>query len=491
MLALLGLGALGAIVGAAGFFILSTRWLMLIQAGLTLFIVGLADYYLRLPVAYWAGYAFCGLIFAKWALMRRDPRAPRLFSQRTPAFLVCMMLFLGHVAVSTLFNLPPAGVVLVGIKMYYPYWLLLPAIFFLMRHGDYYKIAFRFLLFLPFVELPFVLHQRFVIAPQKSEVSWDAVVGTFGGDPMGGGASGTLMLFMAIAILVGVNALQNREENRVFVGASIAAALACIFLGEVKAVFLILPAAFAVQQIHRLKRRPFTSLILGSLLGVALLGTYQYYDRNYWSTYQEGMEIQGDVVGQTIAYVFGTDNISLETGEVGRGASLYLWYLDEEASGFTRLLGYGAASARVTSSVAIGAVGERFKPVDVGSTAISQLLWDTGLIGTFLFTLSLILALLQAIRLAGRAKSRIKSGHLDVIAAICMMNLMTLFYNRSIIDRPVEQFLLVLVFGVLAYESYRAARARPVRMMPKKLRGAPRQAVPDPWNGDRVPQRAG
>ena len=43
MLGLLGLGALGAIVGAAGFFIFSTRWLMAIQAGLTLFIVGLVD----------------------------------------------------------------------------------------------------------------------------------------------------------------------------------------------------------------------------------------------------------------------------------------------------------------------------------------------------------------------------------------------------------------------------------------------------------------
>ena len=119
----------------------------------------------------------------------------------------------------------------------------------------------------------------------------------------------------------------------------------------------------------------------------------------------------------------------------------------------------------------------------MGSTAISQLLWDTGLIGTFLFTLSLILALLQAIRLAGRAKSPIKSGHLDVIAAICMMNLMTLFYNRSIIDRPVEQFLVAIVFGVLAYESYRAARARPVRRILRKPRGAPLHALPDRWDG--------
>lgn len=264
---------------------------------------------------------------------------------------------------------------------------------------------------------------------------------------MGGGANPTLMLFLLISILVAVSMVQDKRLSLAKGVLVCATSVILIGLGEVKAVFIIAPIALVIQQSHRLLNKPiqsafviFLALLCGRLLQRA-------YEAMYWSSAPR--VASGDQrIEQILTYIVDPRNINYETGEVGRVASISLW-LKDSLTLAERLLGHGAASARVQSSVAVGEVGQRYYPLDVSATAISQLLWDTGVLGVTCFAFALIFGLLDARRNAKRAANIDLRRQMTTISAILGMLIVFLPYNRYIVDRAAEQLLMAICLGLV------------------------------------------
>lgn len=446
----LGLLALAAaFVVGLGFIILSDGLAIGLLVFTTVFFVGLVDYYLRIEASYWLSYALAAFIFGRFLLRRVTAGTPQKLGA-APISVWFLVVFAVFLTAATAANGIDVGLLLVGVKIYLPMLLVIPAIAYMDNGERFTKSLERGALVLPFIEAPFVIHQHFFVATQRrGGASWDAVVGTFGGNPFGGGANPTLMLFLLISLLVAIGMMQDR---RISLGKGMLVCLTSIILiglGEVKAVFLIAPIALLIQQAHRLLRSPVQSAVV--IVFTLLIGRIlQYvYEAMYWSTLaSERVATEGQRLDQMLAYIFDPRNVNFETGEVGRAASISLWFNDS-SSLVERLLGHGAASTRVQSSVAVGEVGQRYYPLDLSATAISQLLWDTGLLGMACFTLAVIFGLLGARKNANRAPNIDLRRQMTTISAVLGMLIVFLPYNRYIVDRPAEQLVLAICLGLV------------------------------------------
>jgi hypothetical protein len=330
----------------------------------------------------------------------------------------------------------------------------------------------RGLLLMPFIQLPFALHQHFIIAPTRTGVSWDAVVGTFGGDASSGGDSPGLALVMAMSVLTAIQMVETGGMRIKRAAAVITCALVVILLGEVKIMILLLPVMIAFQQSGLLRRRPalfLTVMIFGLLCSVGLFAAYQTL---YWSE-TEAADSASAAISSSLEYFFDPSGVNLETGEVSRGASLMLWW-SEQVDPASWLFGYGAGSTRFSSAVAAGSIGTKFYPLNMGATAIAQLLWDSGVLGLLLFTLSLVVAFFSARAKAVTAQSGLHRARMNTVAAIVVALIVYLPYNNSLVDLPLEQLVLGFVIGILARYSRVSQKVSHVRLAMKAGRSLKR-----------------
>lgn len=461
-----GLIALAAIIVIGILFLLiSDEMAILSLIVITLFFVGLADYYLRFEASYWISYGLSAALFGRFAF-RRILFPNKHAAPKAPLSIWAVLIFILLLAATTIANGIGGGLLLVGAKIYLPMLLAIPAIAYMDNAERFARALEKGALIMPFIQAPFVVHQHFFVATQRrGGASWDAVVGTFGGNPVGGGANPTLMLFLLISILVAVSMVQDRRLSLPRGALVCVTSIILIGLGEVKAVFLIAPIALLIQQAHKLLRSPIQSafVIAATVFFGQLL--HRAYEAMYWSTLtSQRVASQDQRLEQMLAYIFDPRNINYETGEVGRVASISLW-LKDSLTFAERLLGHGAASARVQSSVAVGEVGQRYYPLDVSATAISQLLWDTGLLGLTCFAFVLIFGLLDSRRNAKRAVKIDLRRQMTTISAILGMLIVFLPYNRFIVDRAAEQLVMAICLGLV----WRFNVASMRRWHPKRL----------------------
>jgi hypothetical protein len=323
--------------------------------------------------------------------------------------------------------------------------------------------------------VPFVLQQAY------STTNWDAVVGTFGGDPDGSGASGILMVFAIIGILAAINLWQTRRLGLLWVTVVIGLNIVVVGLAEVKAFFVLFPLALLVQQWRNVRRRPllFVTLMSGAMLIVYFL--IGFYEQLYLARSPGRIQLSAiDSVERSIAYFFDVNGVNFVTGEVSRGASINLWLNDSETGLIQRLVGYGAGSSRPRSTIAIGEVAMRFAPLNIAATSLSQLLWDTGIIGAGLFTLALLSAIRLAGRLARQTSNEVLRSQLQTVMALLTVLVPFLIYDRSLVDQPTMQLLLATVVGVLIALHRRSATAPRLFQLPlapsPKLAGGERIA---------------
>lgn len=357
---------------------------------------------------------------------------------------------------SALINLSSPLQVLVGGKSLFAFASVLLIVTLTFNRMRMFKLMPRFLLWLVIFQLPFVLYQFFFVAKNRKSagaegVSWDAVVGAFGGDPMSGGASGVLAYFVVLAVVVVFTFYKLGCFSRKLMTLAVIAGIICVGLAEVKLVVILMPLAFVILSSSLIKKYPvrtFFSLIFGVVLAVSVIYSYafiHYADKN------NGNFTTADLIDYTFGYSTDPEHINYETKEMGRVAAISFWY----SEGFVKdpirgFFGYGPGASRAKSNFAPGEVASRY-PFYIDRSAATQMLWDIGLIGLLVFILINIRAMMWALRMASdhNLGDEYDRAGLQVCAVAIGLVLLMIPYGRDVLEVPSLAFFNMFVLGAV------------------------------------------
>lgn len=476
---------LGGSIFVLLFFILLDSYQMLqAMLVLTFVIQGMAVYFLRNRQAPWVvvGLAVIFLVRAMMDLTfnRRDQVRP-LIGRADSAVLVALLLYVVCFFVSALLNRSKLAQIVVAIKSTLPMFGVLLALAWMRWQPERLRRVWTIMLGVMLVQLPVVFYQHFFISTHRTQASHDAVVGTFGGNPEGGGNSALLVMFVIGLMAYAMARWDKGLMGRKMMGFICAVGLAIILLGEVKAAFIWLPLASCFVLRQRVMKNVM-SFIVYSILGVALCGViYVTYDALYWGKLIDKHQGVSAKLEAGSGYFFDPRNVNYETGEVGRGASLAIWVNDRLASTPTRLMGYGPGAIKSGGSLGTGPLFKRFAPLHVDVTTMAVLLWDEGLLGAFAYLAILLFGLRGGWLLlrSGRGDPA-QQAMIEASVASLVMFLSLIIYNRTLMDDPGAQLFFVLCLGcVIQLSRYTpAAAVAPTRMALAAGRAALRGARP-------------
>lgn len=453
-------------------------WLLFI---VELLLVGQLTYFGGFAQAFWLSYLLVSLLVFKVPiemLARSHERAAP--SRRTPLFLACLYLFLLVFAFSAVLNRTGVPWLVATSKNYLFVWSIVFLVGLGMVAEESLERLWRFFLLVGLLQLPFALIERFYFAARRGVINWDAVVGTFGGDPDGGGASGTMAFFLVFAMLVASALFAERKISARLHAAVLLSALATVALAEVKIVFIILPLGYLWLFRREIPRHPGKSLALALALVTILGGIVFVYTGLYESKSKE--PVSGETSLERIILSEANPNFyNPLTREVSRAGALIKWWVLNPVSQYDHFFfGHGPGASRESKTAGDG-VAARMYPFTLSTSAASVLLWDTGLVGYAAFLLVLALGARQADR-AARNPS-VPSTHRSMLranaTALLLIAMMTV-YNRDANNSAAIQFLIAAMLGHVLFMTRKYPSALPVP--PTR----PRTYVPVP-RGPRTP----
>jgi hypothetical protein len=460
--------------------------LFLVLVGVLTFLVqGNLAYFLRLTQAAWIPYLLCAVALVRvmlglFAPPREQPEPIRgLLSFTLGALVLHLVILLAGVAL----NRPGFGQVVAGFKNALPFWVITAMLVANPDKERSYPWLWRLFYVTLFMQIPLVLIQHFVIRVQRADAEstgMDAVVGSFGGNINGGGASATLVAFVLFMMAYQFARSLRRQSGWLATALIEALGLGLILMGEVKAIFVWLPVAVLYLMRRRLLAKPMQAVLALSMMTAVLAGTFIAYDALYWSGGSGKRSIAERIEG--MYYFFDPNSINFKTGEISRGASLALWVTDLKVDTARRIIGYGSGSTRVSATVGMGEVARRFAPLSVASTALATLLWDTGIIGALSYCAVLAGTLLMALRLGHHpALDPPEQARIEAIGVFMLVAMTLLIYNRALTDEPSIQMMLVIGVGYVASQW---------RLAMRRERETPRN-IPAPMAHPPVPRGLG
>lgn len=460
---------LGLIAGGV-LLMIPTRVIVFSVLAVGLFATGLLIYYARVGQAHWVVYLLCLALWLKLpfdALARSHQRAHRTTSYGAELGLLMPLLgMLGVIVVASIHNASGPLELLIGARNYLFVWSLAFVVAAGALDDDGLKKVWLFLLAAAAVQAPFVGVQH-VIASAKG-VSWDAMVGTFGGSPDGGGGgSGAMVIYLAIMIGAFVCLMKSGAMRWAWGALGIGLSVFAVLMAETK-VFLVLgPLAASLPLVGELRRRPMFALGALAVVGMVIAAIFVFYQKTYFDSRSA---VQTNQAGDYLRYIFETDTqldiVNRQTGEVARLAAPLLWWKEGWRDGPTvRLFGYGMRESRKSALLGEGKAARRH-PFNLTTSTISVLLWDTGLVGLACFTTLLVVLALRSRRLSkSDAIPLFHRSCLEATFVAAVVLLATLPYNDAAIDHYTIQPLLALLVGYTVYWERRArellSRAEP------------------------------
>jgi hypothetical protein len=444
----LSLLAIGGVLGLFMLFVPSTAILTLLLA-LAFFGVGVGMYYLGVAQMHWLPYALSMFLWMKLPIDRLGERfdAARR-APSVPIFLWALYVYFGVAIVSSVMaELPPLNW-LVGGKNTIFIW----SICFLVASASvserYLRYACYALLAVATLQAPFAVTQHFGAFALRG--NWDAVVGTFGGDPEGGGGSGLMAIFLSVAIGWAVVLVRDRHIGAPMALVVAVSAVVAIMMAETKVFFVLLPLMLVLVLARDAVQRP--GFVLGAVLlaSAFLVGVGVYYKDTYFSGRVDQNVSSG--FGDYLNYALQTDSkvdfINPRTGEVGRSGAPLIW-LKQAGFGGPQgyAIGYGMTSTRVSQTIGIGTAARRFQFM-LATSSLSVLLWEVGALGTLAFVAMLISAAVSAQRLSRSVQvPPMHRSMLGGMAAALVVLLATVPYNNALVDGPALQVLLAFILG--------------------------------------------
>lgn len=427
--------------------------------GLIIFVfvvVGPARYFGQLSQILWVPFGIGLLLYFK--LVTMGGRREVAHTRRVVPLRLLVSLFLTLGVISIVVNTPSPLQVVAGGKNLVAMW----SIFFLLALGALnipsIGKVWRFLALVAVFQVPLVLYQYWVIAPSRRVfggtigAKWDSIVGSFGGDPLGGGASGSMALFLMIVLTYAVAMYRRGLLGFRWLMLLAVATLGCIGLAEVKVVVVLIPIAVTVLFWAALRRRPalaFTLLIVGA---GSVIGVPAAYERLHYAAGGRPQVGPVEVLEDAIERNADQQRINFRTGEMARMAALAFWWQENGWVDPVRtLVGHGPGASRSRSVLGAGDVAAKY-PFNIARSAATQLLWEVGLVGLVLFTLILLRGSILAWS-TSRAPtcSAETSAWLEATSAGLLMMVAMLPYSRDLLEVPAIAVLVMLLLGFSAY----------------------------------------
>lgn len=455
---ILTLLAAAAVGGALLLFVPSTQlaWGQLL---LSFVVSGVVMYYGKVGQAHWMPYALATWMWLKLALDRAMPPAgpaalaASVSSALPPsAFTWCFLAWLTAGAVTSVANASAPLSVVVGARSHLFIWSLA----FVLASGVLGERglhrASMALVWIAALQLPFAVQQHFMNFGTVG--SWDAVVGTFGGDPEGGGASGAMVIYQCIALGLLASLARHRVITPRPALALGLAVLGSIALAEVKAFFVFAPLMLAGVFWQELRERPARALVAALAAALVLGSLLLYYKHAYFDAQQKSAQEAGVV--DYLDYMTSADSrlklVNRYTGEVSRLGAPLLWAEETAVDGMAhQLTGYGLRASRTGGLLGAGEAARRFR-FNLTTSAVTVLLWETGVLG-----LAAFLALLGTLALTARRLGRDPKVPLphravqQVVPSAVAVLAASMLYNDAVVNHYTIQTLLAFLAGHTLY----------------------------------------
>lgn len=413
---------------------------------------GILEFSFGIGQANWLASILCAALFGVAVVIRLTRfRSPASKRGDQNSILPLMWAYLLALAVASLANGGPFVQVIVGIRNYFPFVGICLA----LAYCDFTEKQVRGLIWgliaIALIQWPFCLYQHLFIAPQRAYSlvavggGAESIVGTFAGDPLGGGYTGELAIFLVVVLGV-VLSLWRASQVRfwLFLVAGLSSFL-CIALAETKVVIVLVPLIFGIILWDEIKESPSRIVSLAVLCLLFVGGISAIYAWRYWSP-------TGDFF-HAFTYSFDPE-FMVDPFHRGRVGTIVHWYKSNIATGdiFNSLIGYGMASTLETSRVM--GVGNAVRKFGFGldAHAMSKLLWDGGLVAFVLFV-SLILRSISMIKRILQL-GVVPPWHASVLRAFyagLICSIVILPYQNSIVAGPPMQFLFWFMLGYVEY----------------------------------------
>lgn len=425
-------------------------WLMLL---LVLVISGSVQYFADISQLQWvaSGIGICLLISG----FVRGASASSQGPGRITGIDACLLVFTITATVSTAFGEGGAGHLAAGLRNYLPFLGLYVYVRFGGVQGATLRRTIWFLFWVAVLQWPVELYQALVVVNERVSANyfgsaWDSVVGTFGGPKFGGGASGSLAIFLVFAMALTLAMWRNGVLTRMKAAAALLAILLGIGLAETKVVFVLIPVALALLYSDEMKRRPLR-FFLGAMVTAGLLSLLLYaYYVFFWESQTKGSVY--DAIVRRFAYSF-DPNFMPAYNWPGRMTGLAIWFRGQDFFGdaYHWLVGYGVAAATSMSTIAGPGVAALKFGLGTDVTGTTKLLWEVGFIGLIAYLAPLLLAFFSF-------SQALQSGSLDLLSRSLVEALrastavlaLAVLYEVTIVSSPPLQLLALLLYAIAA-----------------------------------------
>ncbi len=345
----------------------------------------------------------------------------------------------------------------VGLKGYFQVWALLIAIFYLTKNEVEARKLISFFIILGFLQLPFVLHQFFVLVPKRSSeifaaqgiVAGDIVAGSFGGSMMGGGRSADLALLCVFCVTIVLAQWRAGLLSTRLAALSSLVFLLPMFLSEAKLFLVLLPIALFLLFRDRILQNPLKAMVGVISLMALLMAIFFAYSLLPGAKSQKALSLQ-NMLHQNVEYNFGQRGYG--NARLNR-STVYPFWLKEHAHGdmlVQAIVGHGlGATSGGTALNSDSLAYKRYRGYGIGLTGLSSLLWEVGLFGT----LAVLAMLLTAYRLGGRLAARwqgtVHWATLKAAQIAIPLFAVSLLHNNYFVFDLSFQTMLMVVLGYL------------------------------------------
>jgi hypothetical protein len=415
-------------------------WLMLV---LVLLITGQLTFFLGIRQALWLPYLLLLLVAIKFLMEKFRVTSRVAAALSLSAVSVLIILFCLSFCLSALANKTDFASIGVAAKNHVFPWFLTLLVVSAIQRTDDLRGVWKFMLWVVVVQMPFAILQHFYFA-KRAGADWDAVVGTFGGNFLTGGGSGTMVIYLVFGIVLTVSLFRQKQIGWKMLAGVVFTALVTVALAEVKVFFLCLPLGLIFLFRNSILTNSIKSISI-SLLGMILLVPVLFA---YQQTYAES-QIKLNDIQSAADYVFITESdpyyFNPQTREVSRVGAILMWERYNKADNHYFYIGHGPASSRESQTLGIGVEARKY-PFTLSTSSASSMLWELGLLGYALFLVILFVCGMGAFRLAHRAPP-MEAAVLDSIAVMLLLNLPLSLYNKDLIDSAATQVLIAFWIG--------------------------------------------
>ena len=444
---------IGGFVGLflAIFLLFSPTLLFRLVLVFSLAISGIAEFYFGIGQANWVAsiLAFSLLAAAFISSSKQSSQSVTLATKSVgwlvAAYVIVLML-------SSLLNMNSIMQFLVGVRNYVPFIGVFLALKYLSNSDKDMKQSTYMILFIGLIQLPFCLQQAIFVAPARQYSleavggGAEAIVGTFGGNPLGGGYTGEMAVFMLIASCLSLVLASSIRFGKLLSLAISIAAIGCVALAETKIVFLLTPLAIILVFLEDIRSSPKKMFALLLVVICVLGGLAAVYAWRFWTK-------GPDEFWHAFTYSFDPD-FMVDRFHRGRIGALVHWW-DNNVVRFDALhtfLGYGMGSTLEASRTLGEGSAVKIYGLGIDAHAANKLLWDSGVLGFGFFCWVIIRTGLNANRLVRiTATPQFHHGVLKTSRAAMFCFAAMLPYQVSVLGGAPMQFLFWFFVGYVEY----------------------------------------